>query len=145
MTRNLSNLPIEASVPFSERKGYMELPATGKVIRKFGQSRADGRLRWEGMLVAAPAGDEVRAVHHGRVVFSDWLPGMGLLVVLEHGDGYLSLYGHNEDVVTEVGEWVGPGSIIAHVGDSGGQALTGLYFEIRKDGAPQNPARWISP
>jgi len=143
LTRILTNLPIAGAVPFSERKGQMAPPAAGPVIRKFGQARADGRLRWEGLLVGAAAGDEVRAVHYGRVVYSDWLPGMGLLVVLEHGDGYLSLYGHNQDLVMEVGEWVDPGTIIAHVGDSGGQAVTGLYFEIRKNGAPQNPGPWL--
>lgn len=144
LTRILADLPIDGALPFDDRKGQMEQPATGRVIRKFGQSRADGRLRWDGILVGAPAGQEVRAVHYGRVVFSDWLPGMGLLVVLEHGDGYLSLYGHNQDLVTEVGEWVDPGTVIAHVGDSGGQAITGLYFEIRKDGNPQNPKRWLA-
>lgn len=143
LTRILANLPIAGAVPFSERKGQMDPPAAGRVIRKFGQARANGRLRWEGLLVGAAAGEEVRAVHYGRVVYSDWLPGMGLLVVLEHGDGYLSLYGHNQDLVTEVGEWVDPGTVIAHVGDSGGQAVTGLYFEIRKNGAPQNPAPWL--
>lgn len=144
LTRILANLPVVGAVPFSERKGQMSPPTTGKVLRKFGQARANGRLRWEGILVGASAGEEVRAVHHGRVVYSDWLPGMGLLVVLEHGDGYLSLYGHNQDLVTEVGEWVDPGTVIAHVGDSGGQAVTGLYFEIRKNGAPQNPAPWLA-
>lgn len=143
LTRLLANIPIEGAVPFGDRKGQMAQPTPGRVIRKFGQSRADGRLRWEGILVGARAGEDVRAVHYGRVVFSDWLPGMGLMVVLEHGDGYLSLYGHNQDLVTEVGEWVDPDTIIAHVGDSGGQAVTGLYFEIRKNGAPQNPARWL--
>lgn len=144
LTRILANLPIAGSVPFGDRKGQMELPAKGPIVRKFGQSRADGRLRWEGILVGAPSGEAVHAVHYGRVVYSDWLPGMGLLVVLEHGDGFLSLYGHNQDVVIEVGEWVDPGTVIAHVGDSGGQAATGLYFEIRKNGAPQNPARWLA-
>ena len=76
-------------------------------------------------------------------MFADWLPGMGLLVILEHGDGFLSLYGHNQDLMAEVGEWVDPGSVIAHVGDSGGQAVSGLYFEIRKGGKPQNPDQWI--
>lgn len=144
LTRILADLPIAGAEPFGDRKGKMEQPATGRVVRKFGASRADGRLRWDGILVGAAAGDEVRAVHYGRVVFSDWLPGMGLLVILEHGDGYLSLYGHNQDLVTEVGEWVDPGTVIAHVGDSGGQAMTGLYFEIRKNGSPQNPARWLA-
>lgn len=144
LTRILAAIPIAGAVPFGDRKGQMALPTPGRIIRKFGQTRAEGRLRWEGILVGAPAGQDVRAVHYGRVVYADWLPGMGLLVVLEHGDGYLSLYGHNQDVVTEVGEWVDPGTVIAHVGDSGGRATTGLYFEIRKDGAPQDPDRWLA-
>lgn len=143
LTRIFASLPDVGAVPFSSRKGKMPTPASGKILRKFGQARADGRLRWDGILVGAQAGQEVRAVHHGRVVYSDWLPGMGLLVVLEHGDGYLSLYGHNQDLLTEVGDWVDPGTVIAHVGDSGGQAVTGLYFEIRKDGAPLDPAGWL--
>ncbi len=144
LTRILATIPIPGAVPFGERKGQMSLPTSGRIIRKFGQARADGRLRWEGILVGAGAGQDVHAVHYGRVVYADWLPGMGLLVVLEHGDGYLSLYGHNQDLVTDVGDWVDPGTVIAHVGDSGGQAATGLYFEIRKDGAPQDPSRWLA-
>jgi septal ring factor EnvC (AmiA/AmiB activator) len=145
LTQILSALPLGDFDSFSQRQGVMQLPTSGRVVRKFGQAKADGRMRWNGILVGAAAGAEVRAVHHGRVVFSDWLPGMGLLVVLEHGDGYLSLYGHNQDLMTAVGDWVDPNSVIAHVGDSGGQAITGLYFEIRKNGAPQNPARWLAP
>jgi len=145
LTQILSALPVGDFDSFGERKGVMRLPAPGRIVRKFGQAKADGRMRWDGILVGAAAGAEVRAVHHGRVVFSDWLPGMGLLVVLEHGDGYLSLYGHNQDLMTEVGDWVDPNTVIAHVGDSGGQAITGLYFEIRKNGTPQNPAGWLVP
>jgi len=144
LTRVLADLPIGDSSRFVDRKGQMSWPTEGRLTRRFGQPKADGHLRWDGVLLAAGAGTEVRAVHHGRVVFSDWLSGMGLLVVLEHGDGYLSLYGHNQDVITEVGEWVTPGSVIAHVGDSGGQAAAGLYFEIRKNGRPVDPNNWIS-
>jgi septal ring factor EnvC (AmiA/AmiB activator) len=144
LTRVLADLPINDSTRFVDRKGQMNWPADGRLTRKFGQSRADGHLRWEGILLAAGAGTEVRAVHHGRVVFSDWLSGMGLLVVVEHGDGYLTLYGHNQDVVSEVGEWVNPDSVIADVGDSGGQATSGLYFEIRKNGQPIDPHSWIA-
>ncbi len=131
------------TTPFVNRKGQMTWPTDGRLLRKFGESKADGRLRWDGVLLATGAGSEVLAVHHGRVVYSDWLPGMGLLVVLEHGDGYLTLYGHNQDLIMEVGEWVTPGTVIAHVGDSGGQPVPGLYFEIRKNGAPVNPSHWV--
>lgn len=143
LTRLLSNLPIGDSVPFAERKGRMSWPVDGRTLSSFGQSRADGKLRWEGVLLAAGAGVEVRAVHHGRVVFADWLPGMGLLIVLEHGDGFMSLYGHNQDLLRDVGEWVTPETVIAHVGDSGGRADPGLYFEIRKDGSPVDPDDWV--
>ena len=143
LTRLLATLPSIDATNFAEKKGAMGWPAEGRLIRKFGQSKADGRLRWDGVLLDAEAGSEVKAVHHGRVVFSDWLPGMGLLIVVEHGDGYLSLYGHNRDLIREVGEWVTSGTVIAHVGDSGGQVSAGLYFEIRKDGQPVDPGKWI--
>lgn len=143
LTRLLENMPITASTPFRNSKGRLELPAEGRLIHKFGQSKADGQLRWNGVLLGARAGSEVHAVHHGRVVYSDWLPGMGLLLIIEHGGGYLSLYGHNQDLIMEVGDWVAPGTLIAHVGDSGGQAVPGLYFEIRKDGRPVDPGEWI--
>jgi septal ring factor EnvC (AmiA/AmiB activator) len=143
LTLYLSDLPTGDAGPFSEQKGRLPWPATGRVVRKYGQSKADGRLRWEGVLLGADSGVPVRAVHHGRVVFSDWLPGMGLLVIVEHGGGYLSLYGHNQDLAAAVGDWVGPETVIAHVGDSGGQAVAGLYFEIRKEGKPINPATWF--
>lgn len=143
LTRLLSNLPIGDSEPFAERKGQMAWPVQGRAAHKFGQTRGGGQLRWNGVLLATDAGKEVRAVHHGRVVYADWLTGMGLLIVLEHGDGFMSLYGHNQDLLVDVGEWVGTDTVIARVGDSGGQADPGLYFEIRKDGSPVDPGRWV--
>ncbi len=143
LTRALASLPIGDADPFGTTRGRLNWPTAGRVERRFGQSKADGQMRWNGMLLAADPGGEVRAVHHGRVVYADWLQGMGMLVILEHGDGYLSLYGHNQDIVAETGEWVASGDVIAHVGDSGGQAIPGLYFEIRKDGQPIDPAGWI--
>ncbi|MDH3978247.1 MAG: peptidoglycan DD-metalloendopeptidase family protein [Gammaproteobacteria bacterium] len=143
LTQALTSLPVGDSEPFAKAKGRLEWPAKGKISKRFGASRAGGRLRWDGVLIAAQAGREVQAVYNGRVVYADWLPGMGLLVIMDHGSGYLSLYGHNQDVVAEVGDWVSPGMVIAHVGDSGGQATPGLYFEIRKDGKPLDPALWV--
>lgn len=143
LAKALPRMPDTNAEPFAGQATRLEWPATGPVLRKFGQSRADGRLRWNGMLVGAPAGAEVRAVYHGRVVFADWLDGMGLLTIVEHDGGYLSLYGHNQDLLKGVGEWVGPGDTIARVGDTGGQAAAGLYFEIRKDGKPVDPGRWL--
>jgi septal ring factor EnvC (AmiA/AmiB activator) len=143
LTRLLTSLPISDAEPFAKTRGRLEWPTDGRIMQRFGQSRADGRLRWDGVLLAAGAGEDVRAVHHGRVVYADWLQGMGLLVIIEHGNGYLSLYGHNQDVIAEIGEWVTPGAVIAHVGDSGGRAIPGLYFEIRKDGKPVDPDGWM--
>ena len=99
-------------------------------------------MRWQGLNIPASEGTPVRAIHHGRVVFSDWLRGYGLLVIIDHGDGYLSLYGHNQSLLRETGAWVSSGDGIATVGNSGGREQPGLYFEIRHHGQPQDPARW---
>jgi len=143
LARVLPEMPDIDAEPFAGQAASLSWPADGPIRKNFGESRADGRLKWEGVVLGAPAGAVVRSVYHGRVVFSDWLDGMGLLTIIDHGSGYMSLYGHNQDLLTEVGEWVEPGEAIAHVGDSGGQAAAGLYFEIRKDGKPVNPKRWI--
>jgi septal ring factor EnvC (AmiA/AmiB activator) len=95
-------------------------------------------------VLAAPRGREVRAIYHGRVVFSDWLAGMGLLVIVDHGEGFMTLYGYNETTLKVVGDWVAPGDVVATVGDSGGQPEAGLYFEIRQGTQPLNPRVWIN-
>ena len=143
LARVLPQMPDVDAEPFAGKTASLSWPAQGPVLKSYGQSRAGGELKWNGVLLGAPAGSEVRAVYHGRIIFSDWLDGMGLLTIIEHGDGYMSLYGHNQDLLKDVGEWVSPGEPIAHVGDSGGQAQAGLYFEIRKDGEPVNPRNWI--
>jgi septal ring factor EnvC (AmiA/AmiB activator) len=143
LARVLPAMPDVDAEPFAGQTAQLSWPANGPLLKSFGQSRADGRLKWQGVLMGAPAGSNVRAVYHGRVIFSDWLDGMGLLMIVEHGDGYLSLYGHNQDLLKDVGEWVEPGEMIAHVGDSGGKASAGLYFEIRKNGTPVNPGQWM--
>ena len=143
LAKVLPKMPDIDAEPFAGQAASLSWPADGSVLKSFGDSRADGRLKWQGVLLGAPAGAVVRSVYHGRVVFSDWLDGMGLLTIIDHGAGYMSLYGHNQDLLKEVGEWVDPGEAIAHVGDSGGQVAAGLYFEIRKDGKPVNPKRWI--
>jgi septal ring factor EnvC (AmiA/AmiB activator) len=139
----LPAMPDVDAEPFAGQTSQLKWPVKGTVAKRFGQPRADGRLKWQGVLLDAPAGSNVRSVYHGRVVFSDWLDGMGLLIIIEHGDGYMSLYGHNQDLLKEVGQWVAPDETIAHVGDSGGRAAAGLYFEIRKNGEPVNPGKWI--
>ena len=143
LARVLPKMPDMDAEPFAGQAASLSWPADGPIRKNFGESRADGRLKWAGVVLGAPAGAVVRSVYHGRVVFSDWLDGMGLLTIIDHGSGYMSLYGHNQDLLTEVGEWVEPGEAIAHVGDSGGQTAAGLYFEIRKDGKPVDPKRWI--
>jgi len=135
----LAEFPVDSQEPFSASRGRLAWPVPGTVLSRFGQSRAGAQVRWQGVQVEAPAGTAVRSVYHGRVVFSDWLPGHGLLMIVDHGEGYMSLYGHNEALLKESGDWVAPGEAIAQVGDSGGQSQTALYFEIRRDGDPVDP------
>lgn len=134
-------IPSEAQ-PFSEARGQMPWPVEGRIVDRFGQARNRGKMRWQGVRLSAEAGDTVSAIHHGRVVYADWLRGSGLLLVLDHGEGYMSLYAHNQALLREVGDWVSTGAAISTVGDSGGQSEAALYFEIRKDGKPTNPQGW---
>lgn len=129
--------------PFAKRQGKMGWPVKGRVTKRFGNSRT-ADIRWNGWLMSASAGTAVHAVHHGRVVFSDYLRGHGLLMIIDHGDGYMSLYAHNQVLLKDTGDWVQSGELISRVGDSGGLGETALYFEIRKDGKPRNPATWLS-
>ena len=114
------------------------------MIRAFGAPRGDTSLAWQGLLIDARRGAPVHAVSHGRVAFADWLRGFGLMVIVDHGDGFMSLYGHNETLSRETGDWVNSGDVLGTVGDSGGQGRTGLYFEIRHEGRPQDPGRWLA-
>lgn len=133
---------LDRRKPFSALKGQLPWPAPGKVRHGFGTSRSLGNLTWQGVLIAANAGQTVRAVYHGRVAFADWLRGLGLLVIIDHGHGFMSLYGHNQTVLKETGDWVTAGEPIATVGDTGGRNEVGLYFEIRRRGLPVNPSEW---
>jgi septal ring factor EnvC (AmiA/AmiB activator) len=127
---------------FAELKGKLAWPLKGKVRRLFGHSKPQSDLRWQGVKIEAANGSHVMAVSHGRVAFSDWLRGLGNLVIIDHGNSYLSLYGHNESLFKTAGDWVEAGDVISSIGSSGGQHKPGLYFEIRKKGKPQNPTRW---
>jgi len=140
----LSDYPISSESPFSNHKGRLTWPVAGTLLHDFGQPRVTDRLKWNGVVLAAPRGHEVRSVYHGRVVFSDWLAGLGLLVIVDHGEGYMSLYGYNETTLKSTGDWVAPGDVIATVGDSGGQTRTALYFEIRHGTRPLNPRMWVT-
>lgn len=135
--------PIEdAHRPFSTQIGKLSWPVKGQVKKLFGHLKPPSQLRWQGVVINARQGNNVRAIYHGRVAFSDWLRGMGNLIIIDHGNGYLSLYGHNEALFKEPGEWVDAGDIIASIGNSGGQKTAGVYFEIRKNGKPNNPSKW---
>ena len=135
-------IPEDDVEPFSAAKGSMPWPVKGRITSRFGRPRNQGKMRWQGVRLKAESGITVTAIHHGRVVYADWLRGSGLLMVIDHGEGYLSLYAHNESLLREVGDWVGAGAAISTVGDSGGQSEAGLYFEIRKDGKPTDPQGW---
>ncbi|MEE1865696.1 MULTISPECIES: murein hydrolase activator EnvC family protein [Pseudomonas] len=128
---------------FSSARGKLPWPVNGRLLARFGEARGgDSRAKWDGVMISASAGSQVRAVHGGRVVFADWLRGAGLLVILDHGNGYLSLYGHNQSLLKSAGDVVKAGEAISTVGDSGGQNSSGLYFAIRQQGRPSDPAQW---
>ena len=135
--------PREAG-PFAERSGELEWPVSGSVRTDFGSPRAGGRMQWRGIVIAADHGATVQAIYHGRVVFADWLSGFGQLVIIDHRDGFMSLYGFNERVLRAEGEWVMPGDPVAVAGSSGAQDEPGVYFEIRRNGEPRNPRAWLA-
>lgn len=141
----LVDIPADVSQqqPFDTLKGKLRWPTRGRLTKRFGTRRSGG-LRWRGVMIEAKEGGEVRAVSQGRIAFSDWMRGFGLLVIIDHGDGYMSLYGHNQALYKEVGEWVDSGEVVALLGASGGQMDSGLYFELRHKGRPINPVRWCS-
>lgn len=144
MTATLESLvATDLDTPFAKRKGKLVWPAKGRVLKRFGQKVGKGGLRWQGILLDVNVGTQVKAVHHGRVVFADWLKGFGMLIIIDHGDNFLSLYGRNQALMVEVGDWVSADDLIATSGDSGGEEV-GLYFEVRKSGEPQNPLRWLA-
>lgn len=134
--------PSAETGEFPRLKGKLSLPVKGELNNRFGAPREDSGLTWKGLLILAPAGAQVRAIAAGKVVFSDWLRGFGNLVILDHGEGYMSLYGHNETLHREVGDAVNGGDTVAEVGNSGG-ASPGLYFEMRHQGKPFDPLDWV--
>jgi septal ring factor EnvC (AmiA/AmiB activator) len=140
----MAGFPVATDEPFASLKGKLAWPVQGKLAGDYGQPRGTGPVKWNGVLLETTAGTPVRAVYHGRVAFADWLQGLGLLVIVDHGGGYMSLYGHNEALLKESGDWVEPGEAIAQVGDTGGQSRAALYFEIRYNGEPVNPHPWIA-
>jgi septal ring factor EnvC (AmiA/AmiB activator) len=144
LRKALRNVPVAKQAPFEPLRGKLPWPVQqGKVLARFGQPRAGGSMRWQGMMIGTDRGARVRAPYAGRVVYADWLPGMGLMIVLDHGGGYLSLYGHNEEVFRSVGDAVAAGDVIGAVGDSGGHNQPALYFEVRRGREPVNPENWL--
>lgn len=128
---------------FQSLRGKLKLPVKGELVGRFGAQRDDGGVTWKGLFIRADEGQPVRAVADGRVVYADWLRGYGNLVIVDHGGGYLSLYGHNESIAKQVGEATSAGETIASVGSTGGATDAGVYFELRQDGKPFDPVRWV--
>ena len=141
--RIASLAPPASFRPFAELKGSYIWPTKGNFLHKY-NARKSGSLKWQGVVIRSNAGAPVTTIHHGRVVFADFLRGYGLMVIVDHDDDYLSLYGHNQSLFVEPGDWVTPGDKIALVGNSGGISESGLYFEIRHRGKPQNPSGWAA-
>ncbi|MYH34975.1 MAG: peptidoglycan DD-metalloendopeptidase family protein [Gammaproteobacteria bacterium] len=136
--------PPAALPSITAARGQLSWPVDGRVVRRFGAGLGAGRASWDGILLEAAEGAEVRAPHAGRVVFADWVRGLGFLLVLDHGENVLSLYAYNDRLVGRKGETVDKGQVIAHAGSSGGRPQPGLYFEIRRNGKPEDPVRWLS-
>ena len=134
--------PLDMHSAFGRLRGQLLWPVSGHVMAEFGQQRAGG-VPWDGVLIATRRDTPVHAVSAGRVVYADWLPGLGLLVIVDHGEGYLSLYGHNDRLYKAVGASVQAGEVIAAAGDTGGRAQPQLYFEIRRGGRPLDPLPWF--
>ena len=140
--RKSQELADQELVGLKPYKGKLLKPADGRLRKLFGKRR-QGQVRWKGVLIYGDAGSPVSAIHHGKVLFADWLRGFGLLVIVDHGNGYMSLYGQNQALLKQVGDRVEAGETIALLGQSGGQSQPSLYFEIRHKGSPVNPTRWL--
>jgi murein hydrolase activator len=139
-------LPDDAldGLAFAKLRGRLRLPVRGELTNRFGSPRSDSGISWSGLFIRAPEGQEVKAVAAGRLVFADWLRGFGNLAVIDHGNGYMSVYGNNEALLKQVGEMVQGGETVASVGNSGGNPESGLYFELRHRGKAFDPMRWVA-
>ena len=142
----LSDLDLVAPVkPFSEARDSMVYPTSEAPTNRYGARRNASDMRWRGWLIPAAEGSDVKAIYHGQVVYADWLRGQGPLVIIDHGDGFLSLYGHNRSLLRSVGDRVNPGDVVARAGTTGGLERAALYFEIRQAGNPVDPSLWLTP
>lgn len=134
--------PIQPPLPFSSMQGKLSWPTKGKIIQPYNTPIGSSELRSSGVLIDAPTGQDIHVVYPGKVVFANWLKGFGLLMIIDHGDGYMTLYARNNALFYTVGDFVNAGDVIAQVGNTGGYQQSGLYFEIRKNGNPVNPNDW---
>ena len=148
LRRLLQNLPPQTQdrktgfSNLSKLKGKLKWPTKGKIKNRFGSPRNQGQLKWQGITISGKAGQEIRSIASGRVIFADWIRGYGLMLIIDHGNGYMSLYGHNQSLYKDVGDTISGNESIASLGNSGGNTSTGLYFEMRHKGKPINPATW---
>lgn len=142
MTSQKLSAAVLGNKPFAQLRGKLSWPLQGHVRKNFGTQIDQSELRWDGTLIDAQAGQSVHAIAAGKVIFAKWLEGYGLLIIINHGSGYMSLYGRNQSLLAQVGEHIKPGEVIATVGKSGGFHHTGLYFSIRHDAKALNPAHW---
>lgn len=141
LERQNINLDIELT-GLSDAKGKLPKPTEGRYRRLFGKRR-QGQVRWKGVIFEGDSGQPVSAIHQGKVLYADWLKGLGLVTVVDHGDGFMSLYGHNQALLRQAGDFVDAGETIALLGQSGGQNRAGLYFELRYRGEAINPSKWL--
>ena len=139
----VAGLQIPAETQISTLAGQLPWPLKGPLVHQFGSSRG-GQLPWDGIVIKASVGTEVKAVHHGRVVFADYLRGLGLLVIIDHGEQMMTLYGHNQTLNKTLGDWVNPGEVIATAGNTGGKSQAGLYFAVRREGVAVDPRHWLT-
>jgi murein hydrolase activator len=133
-----------AAKAFASLKGRLKLPVRGELANQFGGAREEPGSSWKGLFIRSVTGETVHAVADGRVVYADWLRGFGNLLILDHGQGFMSLYAYNEGLLRQVGDPVRGGDAVARVGSSGAAAESGLYFELRRDGKPFDPMRWVA-
>ncbi len=143
LERVVPSYPANGQDAFARLRGKLAWPVSGRVIAHFGDTRAGG-IKWDGLRITTERGSPVRAISDGRVIYADWLAGLGLLAIVDHGSGYLSLYGHNERLLKGAGDRVAAGEPIAAAGDSGGEDSPELYFEIRRAGKPIDPRPWFA-
>jgi septal ring factor EnvC (AmiA/AmiB activator) len=144
LEQTVASIPTPANAsPFKQQKYKLPWPSRGKVIARFGSHIAQGKLKLNGIRIATKENSKVTAIHHGRIIFSNWIRGFGLLIIIDHGDNYMSLYGNNKSLVKETGDWVGAGETIAYANENSTKNESGLYFEIRKNGKPLNPSQWL--